>query len=94
MAEVLKNSKPVKVEWSKETSLKAGKDSISSVANICRFLARSAPDLGLYGSNIIEQTEVSQQRNCIISLKTLYAVQPKNGPGCRRRRRQPGQFFS
>lgn len=55
----MKDVKKVKVEWSKETSLKAGSDVFSSVPTICRYLARSAPKHGLYGGNILEQTEVS-----------------------------------
>ncbi|KAJ1523501.1 hypothetical protein ONE63_001353 [Megalurothrips usitatus] len=54
----VKDSLKVKVEWSKETSLKIGSDAFSSVATICRYLVRSASKKGLYGSNILEQTEV------------------------------------
>lgn len=60
MVEAVKKFKPVKVEWSKETTLKVGADAIFSVSNICRFLSRSVPDLGLYGTNILERTEASE----------------------------------
>ena len=58
VADSLKNSKQVKVEWSKDTVLKIGSESVSSEANICRYLVRSADNHGLYGGNILERTEV------------------------------------
>ncbi|KAK3924680.1 Bifunctional glutamate/proline--tRNA ligase [Frankliniella fusca] len=58
LAEYVKDSQKIEVEWSKETSLKVGSDSFSSVSAICRYLARISPKLRLYGSNILEQTEV------------------------------------
>lgn len=35
----------------------------SDVNSITRYLARVAPALGLYGSNMMEQTEVSQKQH-------------------------------
>ncbi len=64
LAEYVKDLQKIKVEWSKETSLKVGSDTFSSVSTICRYLARSSPKLDLYGSNILEQTEVTQP-SCI-----------------------------
>lgn len=58
LADFVKGSLKVNVEWSNETSLKVGSQSIFSSPTICRYLARSAPAHGLYGSNIMEQTEV------------------------------------
>lgn len=58
LVEFVKDSQKIKVDWSKETSLKVGSDSLSSVSTICRFLARSSPKLCLYGSNILDQAEV------------------------------------
>ncbi|XP_034232537.1 bifunctional glutamate/proline--tRNA ligase [Thrips palmi] len=58
MVDYVKDLKKVKVEWSKETSLKIGAETFSSVPTICRYLARSASKLALYGGNILQQTEV------------------------------------
>uniref|UniRef100_A0A669AW03 Bifunctional glutamate/proline--tRNA ligase n=1 Tax=Oreochromis niloticus TaxID=8128 RepID=A0A669AW03_ORENI len=50
----VKSSVQVSVEEGKDTRLHISDDDNS----ICRYLARVAPALGLYGSNMMEQTEV------------------------------------
>ncbi|KAJ8401185.1 hypothetical protein AAFF_G00387670 [Aldrovandia affinis] len=58
-AEFVKSSVTVSVEEGKDTTLRIS-DSVqfSDVNSITRYLARVAPTLGLYGSNLMEQTEV------------------------------------
>ncbi|XP_005447767.1 bifunctional glutamate/proline--tRNA ligase isoform X2 [Oreochromis niloticus] len=58
-AEHVKSSVQVSVEEGKDTRLHIS-DSVqfSDDNSICRYLARVAPALGLYGSNMMEQTEV------------------------------------
>ncbi|XP_035992130.1 bifunctional glutamate/proline--tRNA ligase isoform X2 [Fundulus heteroclitus] len=58
-AEHVKNAVQVSVEEGKDNSLHIS-DSIqfSDANSICRYLARVAPALGLYGANMMEQTEV------------------------------------
>ncbi|XP_035290073.1 bifunctional glutamate/proline--tRNA ligase isoform X3 [Anguilla anguilla] len=58
-AEAVKSSVAVSVEEGKDTKLHIS-DSVqfSDVNAISRYLARVAPSLGLYGSNLMEQTEV------------------------------------
>uniref|UniRef100_A0A3Q2NNV5 Bifunctional glutamate/proline--tRNA ligase n=1 Tax=Fundulus heteroclitus TaxID=8078 RepID=A0A3Q2NNV5_FUNHE len=55
----VKNAVQVSVEEGKDNSLHIS-DSIqfSDANSICRYLARVAPALGLYGANMMEQTEV------------------------------------
>ncbi|XP_066559090.1 bifunctional glutamate/proline--tRNA ligase isoform X2 [Amia ocellicauda] len=57
--EHVKNSVSVSVEDGKDTNLHIS-DSVqfSDVNSITRYLARVAPSLGLYGANLLEQTEV------------------------------------
>ncbi|XP_033861011.3 bifunctional glutamate/proline--tRNA ligase-like isoform X1 [Acipenser ruthenus] len=58
-AEHVKSFVSVSVEEGKETSLRVtDKVFFSDVNSIARYLARVAPALGLYGSNLLEQTEV------------------------------------
>ncbi|XP_041109092.1 bifunctional glutamate/proline--tRNA ligase-like isoform X4 [Polyodon spathula] len=58
-AEHVKSSVSVSVEEGKETSMRVtDKVLFSDVNSIARYLARVAPALGLYGSNLLEQTEV------------------------------------
>ncbi|XP_058881572.1 bifunctional glutamate/proline--tRNA ligase-like isoform X1 [Acipenser ruthenus] len=58
-AELVKSSVSVSVEEGKETSMRVtDKVLFSDVNSIARYLARVAPALGLYGSNLLEQTEV------------------------------------
>ncbi|KAJ8289165.1 hypothetical protein COCON_G00018240 [Conger conger] len=58
-AEAVKSTVSVSVEEGKDTNLHIS-DSVqfSDVNSITRYLARVAPSLGLYGSNLMEQTEV------------------------------------
>ncbi|KAI1895179.1 hypothetical protein AGOR_G00103630 [Albula goreensis] len=58
-AEAVKSSVSVSVEEGKDTTLRVS-DAVqfSDVNSIIRYLARVAPALGLYGSNLMEQTEV------------------------------------
>ncbi|XP_029951809.1 bifunctional glutamate/proline--tRNA ligase isoform X2 [Salarias fasciatus] len=58
-AEHVKSSVPVSVEEGKDTRLLVS-DSIqfNDSNSICRYLARVAPALGLYGASVMEQTEV------------------------------------
>ncbi|XP_072237126.1 bifunctional glutamate/proline--tRNA ligase isoform X2 [Leuresthes tenuis] len=60
-AEHVKSSVQVSVEEGKDTRLHIS-DSIqfNDANSICRYLARVAPALGLYGANMMEQTEVDQ----------------------------------
>ncbi|CAN9506862.1 unnamed protein product [Ophioblennius macclurei] len=70
-AEHVKSSVEVSVEEGKDTRLHISDSMQFNDANsICRYLARMAPTLGLYGANLMEQTEVdhwlefSAQRLC------------------------------
>ncbi|XP_017281365.1 bifunctional glutamate/proline--tRNA ligase isoform X2 [Kryptolebias marmoratus] len=58
-AEHVKSSVQVSVEEGKDTKLHIS-DSVqfNDANSICRYLARVAPALGLYGTNMMEQTEV------------------------------------
>ncbi|XP_075875813.1 bifunctional glutamate/proline--tRNA ligase isoform X2 [Nelusetta ayraudi] len=58
-AEHVKDNVPVSVEEGKDTRLHVS-DAIqfNDANSICRYLARVAPSLGLYGTNSMEQTEV------------------------------------
>lgn len=59
-AEYVKPIAPVKLVWGKEISLKVDNDvTLTSGATIIRHLARSAASLNLYGSTILERTEVN-----------------------------------
>ncbi|KAF5892564.1 bifunctional glutamate/proline--tRNA ligase isoform X2 [Clarias magur] len=58
-AEHVKGSVSVSVEEGKDTKLQVSDQvQFSDVNSITRYLARVAPSLGLYGSNMLEQTEV------------------------------------
>ncbi|XP_034163959.2 bifunctional glutamate/proline--tRNA ligase [Pangasianodon hypophthalmus] len=58
-AEHVKGSISVSVEEGKDTKLQVSDQvQFSDVNSITRYLARVAPSLGLYGSNMLEQTEV------------------------------------
>ncbi|KAG7466074.1 hypothetical protein MATL_G00160980 [Megalops atlanticus] len=59
VTELVKNSVNVSVEEGKDTMLRIS-DSVhfNDVNSITRYLVRVAPSLGLYGSNLMEQTEV------------------------------------
>ncbi|XP_041107038.1 bifunctional glutamate/proline--tRNA ligase-like isoform X7 [Polyodon spathula] len=58
-AEHVKSFVSISVEEGKETSLRVtDKVHFSDVNSIARYLARVTPALGLYGSNLLEQTEV------------------------------------
>ncbi|XP_056424337.1 bifunctional glutamate/proline--tRNA ligase isoform X2 [Hyla sarda] len=56
----LKGKVEVNVEDGKETSLRVSADvSFTDVNSIIRYLARLAPEVGLLGSNLMEQTEIN-----------------------------------
>ena len=56
---LIKESHPVETEWGQETSLFVTDDtSFTSGPAISRYLARLAVKFGLYGSTVLEQTEV------------------------------------
>ncbi|XP_007252600.3 bifunctional glutamate/proline--tRNA ligase isoform X1 [Astyanax mexicanus] len=58
-AEHVKSSVSVSVQEGKDTKLHVSESvQFSDVNSITRYLARVAPSLGLYGSNMMEQTEV------------------------------------
>ncbi|XP_075060372.1 bifunctional glutamate/proline--tRNA ligase isoform X6 [Mixophyes fleayi] len=58
--EHLKGKVGVKVEDGKETVLRVSEEiSFSDVNSIIRYLARLAPQTGLYGSDLMQQTEIS-----------------------------------
>uniref|UniRef100_A0A6Q2XNK5 Bifunctional glutamate/proline--tRNA ligase n=1 Tax=Esox lucius TaxID=8010 RepID=A0A6Q2XNK5_ESOLU len=58
-AELVKDSVTVSVEDGKDNKLHVSESvQFSDVNSIARYLARVAPALGLYGSNMLEQTEV------------------------------------
>ncbi|KAK3537817.1 hypothetical protein QTP70_019236 [Hemibagrus guttatus] len=58
-AEHVKGSVSVSVEEGKDTKLQVSDQvQFNDVNSIARYLARVAPGLGLYGSNMLEQTEV------------------------------------
>ncbi|KAM8945260.1 bifunctional glutamate/proline--tRNA ligase isoform 2-T2 [Pelodytes ibericus] len=58
--EHLKGRIKIKVEEGKETALRVSEGvSFTDVNSIIRYLARLVPDAGLYGSNLLEQTEIS-----------------------------------
>ncbi|XP_066530921.1 bifunctional glutamate/proline--tRNA ligase [Hoplias malabaricus] len=58
-AEHVKGSVPLSVQEGKDTKLHVSDQvQFSDVNSITRYLARVAPGLGLYGSNMMEQTEV------------------------------------
>ncbi|XP_048106277.1 bifunctional glutamate/proline--tRNA ligase [Alosa alosa] len=58
-AEHVKGAVSVSVEEGKDNKLRVSDDiQFSDVNSISRYLARVAPSLGLYGSNMLEQTEV------------------------------------
>ncbi|CAN2387448.1 Bifunctional glutamate proline--tRNA ligase [Pristimantis euphronides] len=56
----LKGKVQINVEDGKETALRVSEDvSFTDVNSIIRYLARLAPEAGLLGSNLMEQTEIS-----------------------------------
>ncbi|XP_066451182.1 bifunctional glutamate/proline--tRNA ligase isoform X2 [Eleutherodactylus coqui] len=56
----LKGKVEINVEDGKETALRVSRDvSFTDVNSIIRYLARIAPEAGLLGSNLMEQTEIS-----------------------------------
>ncbi|XP_063428728.1 bifunctional glutamate/proline--tRNA ligase-like isoform X1 [Mytilus trossulus] len=56
---VVKAGKPVKIELGNNTSLVVDKNtSFNTNHSICRFLARSFPELGIQGNTAVEKTEV------------------------------------
>ncbi|XP_031435623.1 bifunctional glutamate/proline--tRNA ligase isoform X1 [Clupea harengus] len=58
-AEHVKGTVSVSVEEGKDNKLRVSEEvQFSDVNSITRYLARVAPSLGLYGSNMLEQTEV------------------------------------
>lgn len=66
---LIKESYPVETEWGQETSLVVTSDtSFTSGPAISRYLARFAVKFGLYGSTVLEQTEV------ILTLEFLYSI--------------------
>ena len=57
--EAVKKSLNVNVKWDKNTAFDVGDNvTLTTNSSIARYLARSAPDLGLYGADIQEKTEV------------------------------------
>ena len=56
---VKKSVKDVNVKWDAKTAFDIGDNvTLTTNSSIARYLARSAPDMGLYGGDIKEKTEV------------------------------------
>ena len=61
--EAVKTSvKDVNVKWDAKTAFDIGDNvTLTTNSSIARYLARSAPDMGLYGGDIQEKTEVQRR---------------------------------
>ena len=60
---VKKSVKDVSVKWDAKTAFDIGDNvTLTTNSSIARYLARSAPDMGLYGGDIQQKTEVPVRR--------------------------------
>jgi bifunctional glutamyl/prolyl-tRNA synthetase len=60
VADLIKDTTPITIKWGKVTSLQVTSDvSLNTSSTISRYLARIASSCGLYGSTVLERTEVS-----------------------------------
>ena len=61
---VKKSVKDVSVKWDAKTAFDIGDNvTLTTNSSIARYLARSAPDMGLYGGDIQQKTEVPLSYN-------------------------------
>lgn len=58
IANLINDIYPVEVDWGKDTSLTVDGTTFDTSASISRYLARYASKFSLYGSNLLEKTEV------------------------------------
>ncbi|XP_046992182.1 bifunctional glutamate/proline--tRNA ligase [Schistocerca americana] len=59
MAEAVRSTIPTKLEWGSKTAFEVSDDKVfSNDHTVSRYLARSAPSHALYGTTILERTEI------------------------------------
>jgi bifunctional glutamyl/prolyl-tRNA synthetase len=59
VANFIKDTTPITIKWGKVTSLQVTSDvSLNTSSTISRYLARIASSYGLYGSTVLERTEI------------------------------------
>lgn len=59
VANFIKDTTPITIKWGKGTSLQVTSDvSLNTSSTISRYLARIASSYGLYGSTVLERTEI------------------------------------